>query len=101
MKVAVSSEGKEEDSNVSELSGRAPYYLIFEDGKLVKSIKNPFSKGGGGAGFSVAEMLGDEGVDKVISGRFGGNIVSSLDTKDIEHVELSGMTVKEALEKVS
>ena len=99
MKIAISSEGKDENSQVSQMSGRAPYYLIFENGKLTKTIKNPFRIGGGGAGYSVAEMLSEEKVNLVISGKFGGNMVSALKTKGIKSKEMSGITVKEALEK--
>jgi predicted Fe-Mo cluster-binding NifX family protein len=97
MRIAISSEGKEETSKISEVSGRAPYYLIYEDGKLVKTIKNPFAVGGGGAGTAVAEMLGDEGVDIVISGRFGEKMKNMLKSKEIKYKEVSGITVKEAL----
>ncbi len=100
MKIAISSEGKDENSPVSQMSGRAPYYLIFENKKLIKIIKNPFRMGGGGAGFGVAEMLSEEEVNLVISGRFGGSIISIFGTKGIKSKEISGITVKEALEKV-
>jgi len=73
MRIAIASDGKDENAKVSKVSGRAPYYLIFEDGKLTKAIKNPFRIGGGGAGFGVAEMLSDEKVEIVISGKFGTN----------------------------
>ena len=100
MKVAVSSVGKDENSMISDLSGRAPYYLLFEDKKLVKAVSNPFRIGGGGAGFGVAEMLADEGVELVISGKFGQNIIGALESKGIKYKEMSGITIKEALEKV-
>jgi len=99
MKIAISSESKDENSEVSQMSGRAPYYLIFENKKLIKTIKNPFRMGGGGAGFGVAEMLSDEKVNLVISGKFGRNMISTLEIKGIKSKEMSGITVKEALEK--
>ncbi|MBD3313825.1 hypothetical protein GF345_05265 [Candidatus Woesearchaeota archaeon] len=98
MKIAVASEGKEETSNVSAVSGRAPYYLIFEDKKLVKEIKNPFTVGGG-AGFSVAQMLINEEVDMVISGNIGGNMQEMLDSKKVKTKIVEGKTVKEAVEE--
>ena len=100
MKIAISSIGKDENSEVSYVTGKAPYFLIFEDGKLVKVLSNPFKIGGGGAGFSVAEMLSDEKVEMIVSGEFGGNIIGALESKGIEHKEISEVTVKEALEKV-
>jgi len=100
MKVAVSSESKDENSQVSQMSGRAPFYLLFDNGKLVKVLKNPFRVGGGGAGFSVARMLADEKVEMVISGNFGGNMKSALESKGIEYREMQEVNVREALEAI-
>ncbi|MBU0536283.1 MAG: hypothetical protein KKE20_04920 [Nanoarchaeota archaeon] len=99
MKIAVASEGKDESSQVSEVSGRAPYYLIFEGRKPVKTIKNPFTVGGG-AGFSVAQMLINEGVELVISGNFGKNMQNMFDSKKVTSKVISGKIVKEAVEEV-
>ena len=99
-KIAIASAGKDENSTVSPAAGRAPYYLIFEDGKLVKTIKNPFAVGGGGAGFGAAQMLGNEGVNLVISGRFGEDMKGALESKGIKFKEISGKKVKEILEMV-
>jgi len=100
MKVAISSDGKDENSKISLSSGRAPYYLIFENGKLIKTLKNPFRFGGGGAGFGVAEVLSDEGVEMVISGKFGQNMKEALESKGIKYKELFNIAVKEALNKI-
>jgi len=100
VKTAVASKGKNEEAQVSEASGRAPYFLIFEDGKLMKTIKNPFRIGGGGAGFAVAEMLSDEKIKMIVSGQFGLNIMNALKSKGIQCKEMSGITVKEALRKI-
>ena len=37
MKIAIASEGKDVDSEISSRGGRAPYYLIFEDKELVEN----------------------------------------------------------------
>ncbi len=95
-RIAVASEGKTPESEVSLKGGRAPYYLIFEDKKLIEVIKNPFAVGGGGAGWSVAYMLADKKVDLVIAGRIGGNMQTALEQKGIEFKEASGK-VKECL----
>lgn len=98
MKIAVASTGKDEGSEVSPISGRAEYYLLFEDGKLVKTITNPFRMGGGGAGPSVVQMLANENVDKIISGRFGPKMVSAMEEKGIKHEEVQDKKVKEAVQ---
>jgi len=90
MKIAIASEGKTEESEISLRGGRAPYYLIFEKGKLVKTIKNPFAVGGGGAGWSVAQILADEKVELTIAGRAGPNMEFALKEKNIAFKEASG-----------
>jgi len=100
VKTAVASNGKNEEAQVSKVSGRAPYFLIFEDGKLIKTIKNPFRIGGGGAGFAVAEMLSEEKIKMIISGQFGLNIMNAFESKGIQCKEMPGMTAKEALRKI-
>ncbi len=90
MNVAIAALGKEEDSQVSERAGRAPYYLLFEEGRLVEAWKNPFAAGGGGAGWSVARVLAEKGVELAIAGRFGGKMEQALDEAGIRHEERRG-----------
>jgi len=97
MKIAIASEGKLQSNEISEKGGRAPYYLIFEDKKLVETIKNPFASGSGGAGFSVAYMLAEKGVKIVIAGKVGGNMISALKEKNIEFKEEVNKKVEEVI----
>ncbi len=96
MKVAIASEGKELSSAVSDRAGRAPFYLIFEDGKLVEAWQNPFSVGGGGAGFGVAEVLRKKGVNIAVAAKFGPNMKAALQDAGIEAREMHG-TVEDVL----
>jgi predicted Fe-Mo cluster-binding NifX family protein len=98
-KIAIAAEKKDLDSEVCPTAGRAPYYLIFENNKLVKEIKNPFAVGGGGAGNGVIQMLSNENVELIISGNFGGNMLSALEEKNMKYKSVLSGTVKEALEK--
>jgi len=100
MKVAIASQGKNEKSLISLVGGRAPYYLIFKDKKLIKAIKNPFRFGGGGAGFGMAEMLADENVALVISGKIGDRMAGALESKGIRYEEFPEVSVNEALERI-
>ena len=90
MKIAIASEGKNKDSEISLRGGRAPYYLIFENKKLIEAIKNPFAIGGGGAGWSVAHMLAEKGIKQVIAGRAGPNMEFALKQKKIKFKKASG-----------
>lgn len=93
-RIAVASEGKTKDSEISLRGGRAPYYLVFEGKELVETIKNPFAVGGGGAGWSVAYMLADKNIDLVIAGRFGPNMEFALKEKKIKTKEAKGKISK-------
>jgi len=97
MKIAVASEGKDKDSEVSPKGGRAPYYLIFEDKKIVESIQNPFAAGSGGAGFSVAYMLAKKKVNLVVAGKVGENMISALKEKGINFREENNKKVREVI----
>lgn len=100
MKIAVATLGKDENSDISERAGRSPYYLIFdENGKVIETIKNPFAMGGGGAGFGVAKMLADKGVDTIVAGRFGENMIEAIKSRGLEYIEAKGR-IKEALMKI-
>lgn len=101
MKIAIASTNKNEDSEISSIAGRAPYFLIYKDKELVNTIKNPFVIGGGGAGFSVAKMLEDQKVDLIISGEFGDKMIRALQERNIKSKELKGIKVKEALDKIN
>ena len=99
MKIAVASIDKNENSEISQQTGRAPYYLIFnEKCELIETVSNPFSIGGGGAGFAVAKMLADKEVDIVIAGKFGSNMTDTLKTRGLKYYEKPGMKVKDAVE---
>jgi len=100
MKTAIASEGKKLDSEVCPTAGRAPFYLIFENNNLIKTIKNPFAIGGGGAGNSVAQMLYNEKVNQVISGKFGEKMIEALNEKNMKYQSMFNLKVKEAMEKI-
>jgi predicted Fe-Mo cluster-binding NifX family protein len=100
MKIAVAAMRKNECSEISVQAGRAPYYLIFtEDGKLLETVSNPFKVGGGGAGFGVAKMLADIGVDTVIAGKFGANMIGALKERGLQYHEMTGV-IKDSIPKV-
>jgi predicted Fe-Mo cluster-binding NifX family protein len=100
MKVAIASNGKELSSEMSNVAGRAPYYLIFEDKKLVNTIKNPFAVGGGGAGFGVAKMLEKENIDMIIVGHIGQNMEGALKSAGIKYKKENNKTIKQIIDNL-
>ncbi len=98
MIIAIGSEGKTSDDLVSEICGRAKYFQIYENKKLIQIIENPFKIGGGGAGVGVAKMLIDKGAELIICGKLGDNMIEWLNDKKVSYKELKGMPIKEVLE---
>jgi predicted Fe-Mo cluster-binding NifX family protein len=102
MKVAVSSTGKELDSNVSEVFGRCPYFIIAEiEGKKIQgfeAVENAVANQMGGAGISAAQTVAEKGVKAVITGNLGPRASDVLKQFNIEVYNGNGL-VKEALQK--
>jgi predicted Fe-Mo cluster-binding NifX family protein len=100
MKIAVAAIGKEETSEVSPRSGRSKFYLIFnEKGDFLEVISNPFSRGGGGAGFGVAKMLADKEVDIVVGRQIGEHMEEALKMRGLKYYEMKG-SVKDAVSQI-
>jgi len=97
MIIAIGSEGKTSDDLVSEVCGRATYFQMYENGKLIEIVNNPFKAGGGGAGAGVAKMLIDKGAEMIICGKLGDNMIHWLDDKKVPYKELKGMPIKEVI----
>ena len=71
-----------ETADIAENAARAPFFIVFDDDKFVKSIKNPFTTWGG-AGFAVADLLHNEWCEKFIAKKLGDNMKSALDNHNI------------------
>ncbi len=97
MKIAIAAGSKDPSGEVSPISGRAEYYLIFENGSLIKAMPNPFKIGGGGAGPSVVQMLHNEGVEKIVGGKFGEKMMESMEEKGIKYEVASDKKIEEVV----
>jgi predicted Fe-Mo cluster-binding NifX family protein len=75
MKIAVSSAGKDPDSEIDVRFGRCPYFLIVDiEGKKIKgfkAIENTASAQAGGAGMTAAQIVADQNVEAVITANVG------------------------------
>ena len=100
MKIAFASVDRDENAEISPRPGRARFYLLFDENrKLLEVISNPFSRGGGGAGFGVAKMLADKGVAIVVGGQFGENMEGALRERGLKYYEMTG-SVRDGLARV-
>ncbi len=98
MKIAIAVTEDKKDAQISEQAGRAPYYLFFnEKGEVLESVKNPFAVGGGGAGFSVAKMLADKGIDVFVAEVIGNNMKGALKERNVKYYEKAGVANEVAL----
>jgi predicted Fe-Mo cluster-binding NifX family protein len=92
MIIAIASTSKNFQGDISDQGGRAPYYLLLDEkNEILEVLKNPFAKGGGGAGFSVAKMLEQKNVNKLIAGKIGDNMQGALKERNIEYISASGL----------
>jgi len=105
MKVALTSEGKDLNSQMSSVFGRCQNFVIatIEDEEITnyESLENSAGNQSSGAGPAAAQLIGDEGVDKLISGGMGPKAFSALEQWDIEVYEGEEGTLKENIEKLS
>ncbi len=92
MKIAIATTTKDLSGEISDQGGRAPYYLVLDEQKnILEVIKNPFAVGGGGAGPSVAKMLADRGVTKIVVGKIGEKMQEALMERSIEYEAANGL----------
>lgn len=100
MKVAVSSSGKNLDSQIDPRFGRCAYFMIVEtDDMNFEVFDNENIALSGGAGIQSAQFVASKGIQAVITGNCGPNAVRTLSAAGIKlFVDQSG-TVKEAIER--
>ena len=102
MKIAVSSTDKNIGSNVSDVFGRCPYFIITEikDQKIGKTeaIENKNTDQMSGAGISTAQLMAEKNVNAVITGNVGPRALDVLRQFNIEIYSGDGV-VKNVLQE--
>lgn len=102
-KIVVSTSQGGLESQVSSVFGRCQSFTIVnaeeDEIKEIEVIQNQSKNAPGGAGVQAAGMVANKGVNAVISGNFGPNVVSVLNQAEVKMFQASGMTVKEAARK--
>jgi len=82
MKLAISSNGKDLESEVSEVFARCPYFIIaeIENGEIKKfeAIENEIQNAMHGAGISAAQLLTEKNVEAVITKNIGPRALDVL-----------------------
>jgi predicted Fe-Mo cluster-binding NifX family protein len=79
MRIAISSVGKELDSNLDPRFGRCSYFLIIETDDLSFEVfENENAALGGGAGIQSAQFVASKGAQAVITGNCGPNALQTF-----------------------
>jgi len=98
VKVAVLAESPE--GPVSFRFGRAPYVLIYEDGRLAEAVQNPGALAPSHPGPALAAFLKKKGVDVLVGPPPGPTTAIILQRMGIKFVEARpGESVDEALRR--
>lgn len=101
MKLIISSQGNKLESKPSSRFGRAPYFILYD---LSSNHWTAFPNQGvseqGGAGVAASQLMIDQGVNAIISGRFGRNAFQVLDAADIPMwiFDSENQTIQEVIE---
>ena len=100
MKIAVSSSGKDLDSQIDPRFGRCAYFVIVEtDNMSFEAFDNENIALGGGAGIQSAQFVASKGAEMVITGNCGPNAVQTLSAAHVEVFVGQSGTVREAIER--
>jgi len=98
MKIAVSSKEKSLISEVSDVFGRSPYFIIveIEDGEIKRTeiIENKSTEQMSGAGISAAQLMAEKNVNAVITGNVGPRAFDVLNQFNIGIYVGDGMIKK-------
>ena len=104
MKVAVSSTGRELDSQVDPRFGRADYLVIVETdtGSIVEVIDNTSAREAAhGAGINAASRIAEAGARAILTGRVGPKAAAVCEKAGITMVDGVSGTVQQAVSSYS
>ena len=98
MKIAISSTGKNIDSEVDPRFGRCINFLIVDTETMqTEAIENSSVHSAHGAGIGAAQKVASLNVGAVVTGHVGPNAYSALSRTDIKIYTGAKGTVKEAI----
>ena len=100
MKIAISSEAQDLNSQVDPRFGRCAYFIIVNtDDMSYEAFDNQNSALGGGAGIQSAQFVASKGAKVVLTGNIGPNAVKTLSAAGVAAVVGLSGTVGEAIDK--
>ncbi len=100
MKICVTSENANLNSQVDPRFGRCQYFIIVDtDTFEFEAVGNPNLEATGGAGIQSAQLVASKQAKAVVTGNVGPNAFQTLTAAGIEVFTGAAGTVKEAIEK--
>ena len=99
MKIAISSSGKNLDSQIDLRFGRCQYFIFVDPETMEFEVsENEGLMASGGAGVQAAQMVAQKGATAIITGNLGPNAASALSASGIKVYLVPGGTVKDIIE---
>ena len=100
MKICVSSQGNNPDSQVDPRFGRCQHFIFADtDSSDLEAVENPNINAMGGAGIQSAQFVADKGAKIVLTGNVGPNAFQTLKAAGIDVITGVSGSVKEIIEK--
>ena len=95
MKAAIPLDENKQD--VCPTFGRAPYFMLWEDGEE-QVLPNPAADTQGGAGLQAAQFIADQGVSTLVTPRCGQNAAEVFNAAGIAIYKSQGSDARENMQ---
>ncbi len=100
MKIAMTSKGKDLESEVDTRFGRCVYFIIVDpDTMEFEAVSNESANASGGAGPQAAQAISKKGVEVLITGNVGPNAYQALEAAGIRVLTGSNGIIKDMIQK--
>ena len=101
MKICITATGQELTAATDSSFGRAPWFVLADtETDTVEALENGSATAHQGAGIAAAQVMADNGVEAVLTGRLGPKAQAALTAANVKMYEgLKQGTVQQALQE--